>query len=119
MRIANRIGLGLASSLVLALGCAGARADDPAAPAEEALADESLALEQSAVDPATLDEQSVGTAPDAAGQSVELAVVPGASGVPTYDQPSFATNQSSLTGGATSSSSLGATTAGSAVTLGQ
>jgi len=119
MRITKRIGLGLAWSLVLALGGTAARADDPAVPGGEPLADESLAIEQSAVDPAVLDAQSVGTAPDAAGQSVELAVVPGASGTPTYDQPSFATSQSSMTGGATSSSSLGATTAGSAVSLGQ
>ena len=119
MRIASRVSLGLAWGFAFALGCAAARADDAAPPSDEALADETLALEQGEVDPATLEAQSVGAAPDAAGQSVELAVVPGASGAPAFDQPSFASSQNSMIGGATSSSSLSATTAGGGVSLGQ
>jgi len=90
MRIASRVSLALASSIVLALGGAAARADDASTPPDEALADETLALEQGEVDPATLEAQSVGTAPDAAGQGVELAVVPGAPEAPAFAQPSFA-----------------------------
>jgi hypothetical protein len=119
MRIASRVSLGLAWSFVLALGFAAARADDASTPPDESLADETLALEQGEVDPAALEAQSVGTAPDAAGQSVELAVVPGAPDAPAFDQPSFASSQNSMTGGATSSSTLSATSAGGGVSLGQ
>lgn len=119
MRIASRVGLGLAWGFAFALGCAAAHADDAASPSDEAVADETLALEQGEVDPATLEAQSVGTAPDAAGQSLELAVVPGAPDTPAFAQPSFTSSQNSMTGGATSSSSLSATTAGNAVSLGQ
>lgn len=105
--------LALACGLALILSSAGA------AMAEDAQREDGLPPVEGAVDQTTLEQQS-GTVPLAAGDAGAMPL-PGTAeaGMSGLDQASFSSSHGSVANSAISSSSLSATTAGGAVSVGQ
>jgi hypothetical protein len=113
------LALGYGRTLVLGCGFALILASAGAALAEDAEPREDGLPPLEAVDQATLEQQS-GTIPVADGNGGTMPL-PGStgSGISGPDQASFSSSHGSIANSAVSSSSLSATTAGGAVSVGQ